>query len=249
MPEISTQTADDPENDDSDDNEPDIEIKRPPCQCGAWDRAYSSCRGDMRNCKYAQTRLALRALHELPVRTVCFRYKTTSNDASIVLNFGDAPLVEYEEDNATIRSVHLPMVQNCDAMMEGEDGTGNVLWASSILLANFFSTLCQNSHTSTPLAGRSALELGCGSGLASMCAYLCGANVVATDRVLGHLQQNISNCAPLFEDGKSGSLSSRIQLVPHTWGEDLASLDRVIPAHGFDLVSIPLPILLPSLIL
>lgn len=79
---------------------------------------------------------------------------------------------------------------------------GGHVWNGAIVLSQYIVRAADNLK----LAGRRALELGAGCGLASVVAAACGANVLATDREGGSLEvlrRNFHNVAALdFGDAR-----------------------------------------------
>nr|XP_032836751.1 putative methyltransferase-like protein 21E pseudogene [Petromyzon marinus] len=91
----------------------------------------------------------------------------------------------------------------------------SVAWESGVRLARFLEANQQRY----PMAGRSVLELGAGTGLVSIVCSLLGADVTATDlkEVLGSLSTNIAN------NTRSGDGRPRVREL--TWGLGLSAFD------------------------
>ncbi|KAJ1982409.1 Methyltransferase-like protein 21B [Dimargaris xerosporica] len=88
------------------------------------------------------------------------------------------------------------MHQQLDAEISLHQNTGRVVWDGAYILAQYLV-----NHV--PLSGHRCLELGAGSGLVGLAAWLHGANVTLTDipEALPHLRRNIQpnirrHCAP-----------------------------------------------------
>nr|XP_032836752.1 putative methyltransferase-like protein 21E pseudogene [Petromyzon marinus] len=94
-------------------------------------------------------------------------------------------------------------------------GIAAVVWESGVRLARFLEANQQRY----PMAGRSVLELGAGTGLVSIVCSLLGADVTATDlkEVLGSLSTNIAN------NTRSGDGRPRVREL--TWGLGLSAFD------------------------
>ncbi|CAM9180395.1 unnamed protein product, partial [Lampetra fluviatilis] len=98
----------------------------------------------------------------------------------------------------------------------------SVAWESGVRLARFLEANQQRY----PLAGRSVLELGAGTGLVSIVCSLLGARVTATDvkEVLSSLSTNIAN------NTRSGA--GRPEVRELSWGRGLSAFD----AAAYDYV-------------
>ena len=99
MPEFACQAGEpgDYVDDVSSDDENYIPPPRKQCECKAWGAGTQICRGDMRTCAYAQTRIACRALHELPFRTITMCFDKDFKPTTRVLTRAELPLLEYSK--------------------------------------------------------------------------------------------------------------------------------------------------------
>lgn len=106
---------------------------------------------------------------------------------------------------------------------------GHFLWDSSIMM----SELISEHLTDWGVEGKRVLELGTGTGLASITSVLCGAReVMATDypdsRLLLNARANIATNVPKGSRG-------RVAVAQHLWGCVDDKLAREY-ANGFDVV-------------
>lgn len=114
----------------------------------------------------------------------------------------------------------LEIVQAAEALGEPGDpskGTGAALWSAAIGLARFLEG--RFGTAPPPLAGCRVLELGCGTGLVSLCLACLGADVVATDIpqcLDSHTRPNVAtNLERLGPEQVRGSVDVR----ELTWGQ------------------------------
>lgn len=100
-------------------------------------------------------------------------------------------------------------------------GVAAVVWDAAVVLATYLET------GAVELRGRSAVELGAGTGLVGIVAALLGAQVTITDRkvALEFLKSNVEANLPLH-------VQPRAVVKELTWGQDLGSF----PPGEFDLI-------------
>ena len=100
--------------------------------------------------------------------------------------------------------------------------TATVLWPAGYLLAQWAGGSCAR------LRGAQVIELGAGTGAASVAAALCGASVLATDGAARSLQLVAANAA-------LAGVSDRVSTLRLDWDDD-AAVDRAASRGPFDLL-------------
>ncbi|XP_055967520.1 protein N-lysine methyltransferase METTL21A isoform X1 [Sorex fumeus] len=138
-------------------------------------------------------------------------------------------LVPYEENAGTgLQKFHKPLATFSfanRAIHIRQDwrqlGVAAVVWDAAVVLATYLET------GAVELQGRSAVELGAGTGLVGIVAALLGAHVTITDRkvALEFLKSNVQANLPL-------PIQARAIVKELTWGQNLGSF----PPGEFDLI-------------
>ncbi|XP_026879218.2 protein N-lysine methyltransferase METTL21A isoform X1 [Electrophorus electricus] len=100
-------------------------------------------------------------------------------------------------------------------------GVAGVIWDAAVVLCMYLELAPVN------LKGRTAIELGAGTGLVGIVATLLGGNVTITDRkpALELLRDNVKENIP-------SDLQGAVQVSELTWGEGLEHY----PSGGYDLI-------------
>eukprot|EP00455_Lapot_gusevi_P018409 TRINITY_DN2003_c0_g3_i5.p1 TRINITY_DN2003_c0_g3~~TRINITY_DN2003_c0_g3_i5.p1 ORF type:complete len:312 (+),score=49.46 TRINITY_DN2003_c0_g3_i5:79-1014(+) len=105
------------------------------------------------------------------------------------------------------------LVGNIRCIQRASMGTGGSLWACGVMLCAFMQKL--------NLAGKTIIELGCGTGSASVAAGTCGAaRVIATDKgkLVSLIQENIDANTHI------GRGTSTVLAREHSWGESVVGM-------------------------
>ncbi|KAJ1790486.1 Methyltransferase-like protein 21B [Coemansia sp. RSA 2399] len=98
--------------------------------------------------------------------------------------------------------------------------TGFIVWDGAYILAKFV-------HERLNLAGKSCLELGAGSALVSVIAYLCGAaSVVATD-MLQYLPAIRANVEQNLSAASTATQRPPVHVCELLWGSSIEAADVV----------------------
>ncbi|RUS18275.1 hypothetical protein BC937DRAFT_88965 [Endogone sp. FLAS-F59071] len=141
------------------------------------------------------------------------------------------------------------LAQRLDETIELHQNTGNVVWDGAYIMSRYIA-----SHLSPFLPGTRCIELGSGSGLVGIAAWLAGAKVVVTElpgKQLEHLKMNVErNLARIlkpFADGEGNSDSEPASSVPNAltqenitiypldWNDPPTVLQRLV-SPPYDLV-------------
>mmetsp|Transcript_6050 Transcript_6050/g.8555 ORF Transcript_6050/g.8555 Transcript_6050/m.8555 type:complete len:270 (+) Transcript_6050:89-898(+) len=106
--------------------------------------------------------------------------------------------------------------------MENENGLGGVVWhcgRATCKLMSQLPELYKNNGYFQHDRKQRVLDLGCGTGLVGMTAFLRGADVTLTDYLPSLIDLTITNIQSNFEQAAS------IQTKLYKWGEDAQHLD------------------------
>jgi len=116
------------------------------------------------------------------------------------------------------------------ASQDGSLGLGAILWDSTFLLGAYLL------KRYVSLRGKRVIELGCGLGLASVCALRLGAAVTATDsdkELLVVTEKNLQGVKPIVSDEKNEECHNGPVCASYCWGDDLAKSGLKAP---YDIV-------------
>ena len=105
----------------------------------------------------------------------------------------------------------------------GNKDTGGKVWENAIVLSNYIESM--ERRTPGFWTNKNVIELGCGTGLSGIIAYLLGANVILTDvaSILDLTTQNVEAAKLLRREG-----CGTIKVMELPWGSPLPSELRSI---------------------